>query len=305
MKISVAIAVYNGAKYIKEQLDSILNQSYPIHEVIIIDDKSTDNSIDIIQAYNSQNIKLTSHKKNLGLVKTFEEAIKKTTGDIIFLSDQDDIWNENKVEVFVEAFEETNALICFSDADIIGRSESSFMEDLKVTSKEKNLLYQGKADLLFAHRNICSGALLAFRSDIKKMKIFPFIDQEKYMLHDRFICSVVASQFPDKIHFIDEKLSSYRIHKDQYMGFNEHSNEKKIISKTDYFKNELKLREYVIERAESPHFRRSHYFWFVRSQLHQFGFLQRVIRINTMYLEGDYKRFTKNPIKEALADMKL
>ena len=305
MKISVAIAVFNGSRYIKEQLDSILNQTVPVQEIIIIDDASTDNSIEIIQTYNETIIELSEHENNLGLVKTFEEAIQKTTGDIIFLSDQDDIWKENKVEEFVKTFKETNALICFSDADIIGKMDTTFIQSISVSSKEKNLIYQGKIDLLLARRNISSGALTAFKSEIKEMKIFPLINNEKHMLHDRFIVSVIASQFPDRIHFLDKILSSYRIHDDQFIGFNENSKDDLAVNRTSYFKSEIKLREYILERSENQHFRRSHYFWFVRSQLHQYGFLQKIIRINTLYLEGDYKRFTINPIREALADMKL
>jgi len=305
MKISVALAMYNGAEFIKEQLLSIFNQTFPVYEIVIIDDASTDDSVSKIESLDNPYIKLIRHKTNLGPVKTFEEAINKCTGDIIFLCDQDDLWYKQKVETFINTFQETDALVCFSDAEIMNKPGSSFLEKLGITRKVKNNIYERKMDLVLSNGNIISGALSAFRKEVKHLNIFPFIVDEKYMLHDRFMYSIVASQFPDRIHFIDEPLSEYRIHDNQFIGLNTKDSDEEPMNRTDYFKYEMKLREYILERTENQHFRRSHYFWFTRSQLHSYPFLQKFIRINTLFLEGDYKRFTKNPIREALADLKL
>ena len=109
MKISVALCTYNGEKFINEQLDSILNQSKKIDEIIICDDCSTDNTIGILNKYYEQypNIfKIYINRVNLKSVKNFEKAILLSSGDFIFLSDQDDIWVHNKVEKYIQYFNE-------------------------------------------------------------------------------------------------------------------------------------------------------------------------------------------------------
>ena len=99
-KISVCIATFNGEKYISSQLDSILNQVVPVHEIIISDDMSTDNTIEIIKNCNNPIIKIFINKERLGVAKNFENAIKHANGDFIFLCDQDDIWLKNKTQTF-------------------------------------------------------------------------------------------------------------------------------------------------------------------------------------------------------------
>ena len=106
MKVSLVMAVYNGEKYLIEQLDSIRKQTYPIDEVILIDDVSTDNSYELIHqyidGYKLVNWKLIKNENNLGYRKNFKKGLEIVDGDIIFLSDQDDRWHLNKIEVMVE-----------------------------------------------------------------------------------------------------------------------------------------------------------------------------------------------------------
>ncbi|MDO9153719.1 MAG: glycosyltransferase [Paludibacter sp.] len=84
--ISVALCTYNGEKFIEEQLNSILNQTLPVEEIVICDDGSTDNTLNIINLFeqNNRNIKVFRNKNNLGTIKNFEKAISLTSGDIIF-----------------------------------------------------------------------------------------------------------------------------------------------------------------------------------------------------------------------------
>ena len=98
--ISVCIATYNGEKYIKEQLDSILPQLKKLDEIIISDDKSKDKTLKIIKTLNDSRIKIFTNPKK-GLISNFENAITKSSGDYIFLSDQDDIWHENKIQFYL------------------------------------------------------------------------------------------------------------------------------------------------------------------------------------------------------------
>ena len=100
--VSIVLCSYNGEKYVKEQIDSILNQSVPIHELIIQDDCSTDGTVDILNQYRSDSrVRIYINKELLGFNANFLSAILKTTGNYIACSDQDDIWKENKVEELI------------------------------------------------------------------------------------------------------------------------------------------------------------------------------------------------------------
>ena len=100
--ISVAMATYNGEKFLKEQLDSIFSQTMPIDELVICDDCSKDKTIEIIQSYQKRYpIKLFQNEKNLGYKLNFKEAMDYCSGDFIFLCDQDDIWMKDKVEKMI------------------------------------------------------------------------------------------------------------------------------------------------------------------------------------------------------------
>ncbi len=124
MKVSLVMAVYNGEKYLIEQLDSIRKQTYLIDEVILIDDVSTDNSYELIHqyidGYKLINWKLIKNENNLGYRKNFKKGLEIVDGDIIFLSDQDDRWHLNKIEVMVEKMSQSNILSLASSFNFYG-----------------------------------------------------------------------------------------------------------------------------------------------------------------------------------------
>jgi len=168
-KISVAIAVYNGEKFLKEQLDSIYAQTITPFEIIAIDDCSIDNSVAILQEYSQKfSLKYVQNEKNLGINKTFEKAFLLCSGDFIAPSDQDDIWAKNKLEECYKAIldlpaNEPNVVICNS---II------MSENKKIISKNdyKNKLY--KFEDFFPYINT-GGACFLFNSVLKN-KAIPF-----------------------------------------------------------------------------------------------------------------------------------
>lgn len=112
--VSVVMCTYNGERYIREQLDSIVSQTYPIHEFIIQDDKSTDGTVSIIQEYAGRYpyIRLYQNKQNMGFNRNFKYAILKATGDFIAISDQDDIWFPSKIATQMKMIGSHD--ICFS-----------------------------------------------------------------------------------------------------------------------------------------------------------------------------------------------
>jgi len=108
MKLSVALCTYNGEKFIEQQINSILNQSISIDEIVICDDQSTDKTVEILKKLQSEHkaIVVIENEINLRSTKNFEKAISLCTGDFIFLSDQDDVWNAQKVEKTLAIFKE-------------------------------------------------------------------------------------------------------------------------------------------------------------------------------------------------------
>lgn len=113
------MATYNGEKYLSQQLDSILNQTHPIYEIIIVDDGSSDDTLNILNTYRDKynNIKVYPNPENIGVVKSFERAIMLASGDYVALADQDDVWFNNKIEVLVAEIGDN--LLIHSDAVLV------------------------------------------------------------------------------------------------------------------------------------------------------------------------------------------
>lgn len=134
--ISVAMATYNGEKFIEFQIRSILQNCIDGDEIVISDDGSTDRTIEIIKSFGDDRIKVLDGPKK-GIVKNFENAIANTKNEYIFLSDQDDIWMPEKINTIVDYFESDNQLILIQhDAVIVDENEKvlidSFAEHRKV-----------------------------------------------------------------------------------------------------------------------------------------------------------------------------
>lgn len=124
--VSIALATYNGEKFIAEQLDSLINQTYQELEIIICDDGSTDKTVEIIQNYQQKDsrICLFQNETNLGVLKNFEKAISLSSGDYIALSDQDDIWETNKIEFMLNTI--GDYLLTYHD-DILIDAENNIL----------------------------------------------------------------------------------------------------------------------------------------------------------------------------------
>ncbi|MFC5703546.1 glycosyltransferase [Cohnella faecalis] len=118
MKISIAMTTYNGQRFVEKQLQSFFNQTRKPDEVIIFDDCSVDNTIKIISEFihinKLENWKLIVNERNVGWQKNFMNAVEETCGDIVFFSDQDDIWNEDKIEIMASEMEKNNNILALS-----------------------------------------------------------------------------------------------------------------------------------------------------------------------------------------------
>jgi len=224
--ISLAMTTYNGSKYIKEQLDSIKNQTLKIDEVVIVDDCSTDDTVFIIKKFIKDNKLLTwslfENEKNQGYIYTFRKSIDKTNGDYIFLCDQDDVWEFNKVEDMMEVLEKNlqiKSLSCsFSKIDQKGH----FLKNCKKRpfSSNNNLIRKSiKANSVenitlakVITYNISPGCTCAFKREIKK----DFLNNELQIPHDWAINFISASV--DGLYFFNKKLIKYRLHSSNTIG---------------------------------------------------------------------------------------
>lgn len=203
MSISVCMAVYNGQNYLEAQINSILTQLSDEDEVVIVDDFSSDNSVNIIQNYQDKRIKLIKNETNLGVVNTFEKALSHAGGNIIFLSDQDDIWLINKLDKFIDVFHNhPDVTLVISDAQIIDYSgnviNNSYFElrGRFVNGLVSNII-----------KNKYHGCVLAFRREMLDF-ILPFpIDTP---MHDMWI-GIVNSIY-GKSFYLDQPLIQHRRH---------------------------------------------------------------------------------------------
>jgi glycosyltransferase involved in cell wall biosynthesis len=211
-KISVCIPTYNGSKYIKEQLDSILSQLSENDEVILSDDRSTDNTVQIIESYNDNRIKIVTHEKirnaYRGPYKTIyyvyrniENALKHATGDYVFLSDQDDIWLPNKVNRVLDKLESGQEIVLHNNT-VIDNAYNELLSSYFAFSHPSN----NKLRIIL--RCFIQGASMAFTKRIKDYSL-PF--PKNPISHDHWIAyNAIFRGY--KVAFIQEPLLLYRRH---------------------------------------------------------------------------------------------
>lgn len=199
MRISVCIPTYNGEKYIKAQLESILIQLSINDEIIISDDSSTDGTISEIKSIQDSRIKLFENNKFKSPIFNLENALKKAKGEFIFLSDQDDIWKPDKVNITLEKLKKFDLVV--SDCELIDEKNQIISESFYALNSTKigyinNLLKNGFL-----------GCCMAFNQNIQS-SVIPF--PKKIAMHDIWI-GLVASLL-GRVIFIDDKLIQYRRH---------------------------------------------------------------------------------------------
>lgn len=232
MNISVALCTYNGDRFIKQQLDSILSQSLAVKEIVICDDCSTDGTAEILRHYeqNNSNIKLYFNTKSLGVIKNFEKAINLCTDGLVFLSDQDDIWLASKVEETVLFFKNNqDKKAVFHNLRLLNEGIEQNFSIWEYLAFEPDTLLNNKIDLLlyaFAVETFGTGAAFAFLKS-KPVKFEVDID---FMLHDFQLLVQFANE--NLLGLNNKVLGLYRLHDQQQVGA------------------ELKVKESVLDRKE-------------------------------------------------------
>lgn len=199
------MASFNGEKYIKEQINSILIQLENMDELIISDDGSTDKTLQIIREFDDKRIKLYENNNIHGYAHNFENALKQATGDYIFFSDQDDIWLPNKVAMMLPCLKEDNFVI--SDAYITN-------ERLEIRGRISSWRKYKKGYIRNLHKSIYAGCTCAFTKKIKDYSL-PF-PATLYIQHDTWLGLLCELKF--NVVYIDEALILYRRHNSNTSG---------------------------------------------------------------------------------------
>lgn len=216
-KVDILLATYNGEMYLKEQLDSILNQTYSDFRLLISDDMSTDGTCKILEEYakKDKRIALFHQKENLGVASNFEFLLGKVESEYYAFSDQDDIWNSNKLEKSLAKLKEDNADIVFSDLEVVDNKKNTIFKsywELK-EFKEKIVKYNS-FEALYLNNYVTGCTMLAKSSTIKKC--LPIPKNSKFVLHDYWIALITSQN--GKVTYIEEATIKYRQHKNNKVG---------------------------------------------------------------------------------------
>jgi len=236
VKVSVVVCTYNGEEYLRDQLQSILDQTRPPDEIIISDDGSTDSTLHIVAEFTSSSSgpqslvwRVETRTRPLGVSGNFASALTKARGEFIALADQDDVWESDRLEKALAQFHD-DVLLVHSDATLIDASGSptgTLMSALRVTSTERRNLLSGRALDALLRRNVVTGATTMIRSSLLEQAL-PIPED---WVHDEWLALVAAAQ--GGVVFQEDPLIRYRQHENNEIG----------ASKTDYDEAARRLRE--------------------------------------------------------------
>lgn len=217
--ISVAMTTFNGEKYIEKQIESIIHQSLPVDEIIVCDDGSTDHTVELLKKYD---VTLIQNFQNLGYKLNFKQAMEKCNGDYIFLCDQDDIWEKDKVKDMMHIMEShKNIHVLASSFTYIDGQDQMILTTLNKGYSNNNLYNKevAKNDLVsvltdeFIYGNYFQGCALVMDKQTRDFVVHHFDDR---LPHD-WIISLYAS-IDGGMYFYNKSEFKYRIHSDNSIG---------------------------------------------------------------------------------------
>ncbi len=229
MSISICMATHNGEAFLREQINSILEQLGRDDELVVSDDHSTDNTLHILNSYHDHRIHILPPKKFGSPAQNFEYVLENQKNEMVFLADQDDVWHTDKIKTMVNYLQTYDLVVC----------------DCRILDEHLNIIEPS----FFRHSNSGSGLLknllkssfigccMCFRKSVLE-KALPF--PKDISMHDQWIGLIAQKYF--KVKFIPEILVDHRRHKNNYSttgGRSTNSLEKKVISRVQLIKNLL------------------------------------------------------------------
>jgi glycosyltransferase involved in cell wall biosynthesis len=220
--VSVALCTHNGELYIEEQLRSILAQTVPPCEVVVSDDASTDRTLKIVDDVwralpNAPRLIVLPNTTALGVTANFEQAVSVCTGDLIALSDQDDVWVPGRLEAVIAKFESQSGLnLVFSDARLVTETGEplgfSLFEALEISAADLTAMRSGDAFATLLRRNLVTGATVVFRRTLLK-DAAPF---PPTWVHDEWLAIIAAAT--GEVDWTPQELVDYRQHGANQIG---------------------------------------------------------------------------------------
>lgn len=214
--VSIVMATYNGEKYLRKQMDSILAQTHQHFELIVVDDASTDETLPILNKYAAldNRIHVFPAEKNLGFVDNFKRGIGLAKSEFIALSDQDDIFRKNKIELLLAALKDhQDCDLAVSDLSLIDEDGGEIAQSM--WRYQKNRPQQGKPFRRLIYLNFVTGCAMMFRRRLLQNAL-PF--PPNCLVHDWWLAVVAASTKGGGICLVDDQLTAYRQHGSNVIG---------------------------------------------------------------------------------------
>lgn len=218
--VSVAMATYNGMPYLPEQLESILAQTRPADEIVICDDCSTDDTWSYLEQQSKKHptIRLFRNDHNLRSTRNFERAIRECTGNVIFLSDQDDLWAATKIEAQLHHMLTTGAVLVMSDGDLVDamgqKMGATLWQSNGITDRIKAQLESDSPWQVLPFNFFITGCATCFDTSLRRL----FVPIPAFAWHDAWIAAVASVAHPGRIALMEQKLIGYRQHGRNQIG---------------------------------------------------------------------------------------
>ena len=319
-RVSVALCTRNGARFVERQLASIFEQTYPVHEVVVSDDASEDDTVMRVHRSFARRphgsptaLSVVVNQSALGVRRNFEQAIQRTTGTVVALCDQDDIWHRDRVARAIQHFAETEALLVHSDALLVDADGESLgmtlFEALEFGVKDIVLENSGAAFGILLRRNVVTGAATLLRRDFA-VGCLPVPED---WLHDEWFGILAAAQ--DRIFCDGSATIDYRQHGSNQIGVaapSMRTNVRRVFGTTSE-RNRLLARRsrQLVDRlaadgeVEPAYLRASvgkQHFESARAGLDRRR-ARRVLPVVRMLLEGSYSRFASQGRLDVIRDL--
>lgn len=304
---SVILATYNGSRWLPEQLESLVSQTHPVDELIVIDDGSLDDTLKVIDDFRPQfaSLKLVRNDANMGSTYSFAHGLELATGDITFFCDQDDIWLDDKIDKHLQVYRNNqNIQLVFSPVSLMDQNgkylEYHIPDFLSIERSPREIFLQNLV------HNVIGGLAMSFRTHQR-----PYITPLPIRFcHDHWIAMIQS--ILGGCYLIPKPLVRYRIHQNNQLGYHRGFDAKlrqvkKLFSRDENIEFFIAVYQHLAPMTLQPghffeEFAEAVNFHQRRLKLNGLG-LRKIGSIISMVIHGDYQRYATQGKLSALRDL--